>query len=299
MKFFLKLIYHPIINRLFRPLAYVIHKAFGIKLFSISGSLTIKYENKFFKLLTNQTCSVTQEIFYNGTNNYEFTPLFGDIIKKQKVFLDIGANIGYFTVLASILNPNCKIICFEPSFGALHFLKLNLNENKCANVHLVEKAVADSVISLTFHEVINKKYPWLKYNLNGSNSLAEQHIKQDYQSYEVQTITIEKTMEEKGLDRIDLIKLDTECTEHHILNCSVKTINKYKPIIISEVYAVIESEIEDIVLNKFEGYMIAQYRTGQNKLIPIGSFKEIRSDDSDRNFIFYTKEKFELIKPYF
>ncbi len=298
MKLFIKLIYHPYANLVFRPLARFTFRLLGKKLFSISGRLNVKYENFSFKLYTNQTCSVTQELFYNGAKNYEFTPFFVDIIKKQKVFMDIGANIGYFSILANAVNPKCKTICFEPSLGALHFLKLNLKENNCSSAILIDKAVAETDIPLTFHEVVNKKYPWLKYNLNGSNSLAEQHIKHEYQSYKVHTITIEKALKENDLDRIDLIKLDTECTEHLILDCSVEMINKYKPLIISEVYPVIESEVEDIVTNKFTEYNIAQYRTGQNKLIPIKSFKEVKIDDLDRNFVFYPKEKIDLIQSY-
>jgi FkbM family methyltransferase len=298
MKLLLKLIYHPTINRLFRPLALLIYGIFGKKLFSVSGILHVKYDTFSFRLHTNQTCSVTQELFYNGAKKYEFTPLFVDLIGKQHVFMDIGANIGYFSVLANAVNPQCKTICFEPSLGALHFLKMNLQENNCTTAVLVEKAVAEIEGTLTFHEVVNKKYPWLKHNLNGSNSLAQQHIKHDHDSYAVQTTTIEKVMIENNLTTLDLIKLDTECTEHLILDCSVDIINEYKPLIISEVYPVIESEIEDIVRTKFIGYKIAQYRTGQNKLIPIQSFKNIKIDDLDRNFVIYPIEKLHLIQEY-
>jgi FkbM family methyltransferase len=299
MNLLLKLIYHPFINRLFRPLAQLIYAISGKKLFSVSGVLTVKYKKVSFQLHTNQTCSVTQELFYNGAENYEFTSLFADLIKNQSVFLDIGSNIGYFTILTNAINPHCKTICFEPSHGALHYLKLNLQENNCTNSILVDKAVAEIEGTLTFHEVTNKKYPWLKYNLNGSNSLAEQHIKQDHQSYSVQTTTIEKVILENNLTAIDLIKLDTECTEHLILSCSIDAINKYKPIIISEVYPVIESEIEEIVRNKFIGYSIAQYNTKQDKLISINSFRELSKEDMDRNFVLYPTEKLKQIEKYF
>ncbi len=59
-----------------------------------------------------------------GDNDYRLTP-----DAKIKTVLDIGANIGTFSVLAAITFPQAKIYCFEPSASTYALLKHNLKVN--------------------------------------------------------------------------------------------------------------------------------------------------------------------------
>lgn len=292
-----KFIYNPQINRVLRFLALIYYKAFKKKLISISGTINLDFEGQTFKLATNQTNFVTQELFYDKAENYEFTKLFSSLIKKSNVFFDIGSNIGYFSILGSQLNPSCAIFACEPSVGSLHYLELNKNLNKSNNLTIVNKAIANSDENLTFHEIVNEKYPWLKHNLNGSNSLENKYINKKFNSYEVEVTTIDKVVSENQLISIDLIKIDTECTEHLILASSIETINKFKPIIICEVYPVIENEIEKIIFSDLINYEIFQFVYSENKLKRINSILNIAEDD-DRNFIFCPNSKVGLIKEF-
>ena len=293
-----RLIYNDKVNAILRPFAKAIYIATGKKIFSPSGTINLKYKKASFKLETNQTSFVAQSLFYNGTSAYEFTPLFDDLIRKSSVFFDIGANIGYFSILADKLNPDCQTVAFEPSIGSLHYLRKNIELNKSKSVVVIDSAVSNIEGTLLFNEITNSKYPWIKYNLNGSNSLAGEHIKSTFCSYDVQVITIEKVIEKLKLTQVDLIKLDTECTEHLILNSSIEVIQKHLPIIISEVYPVIESEIEEIILHKLSDYIIFQYNFENCKLIKIKSFSHIANTDPDRNFVFCPINKLELIQKY-
>jgi FkbM family methyltransferase len=295
MIFLSKLIYNNTINRIIRPFAYFFNSVFGVKTISISGIIRLKLNNIKFKLATNQTSFVTQELYYNKAENYEFTKLFVDLIQKSDVFFDIGANIGYFSIIASKLNPNAKIFACEPSLGSLHYIKENIKINLCDNVTIIDKAISNVNGKLLFHEITNSKYPWIKHNLNGSNSLDESNISHEYQSYEVDVVTIQKILEENKLEKLDLIKLDTECTEHLILSSSINEINQYKPIIISEVYEVIQDLVENIIVNEIYDYTIFQYIQETNKLKKIKSFTELEEKDENRNFVFCPQDKLVLI----
>lgn len=293
------LIYNAHINSFLRPISKVFYKLTGKKLISVSGIIKLNFDNNTsFKLQTNQTSFVTQELFYNGAKAYEFTPLFAVLIKNTDVFLDIGANIGYFSILANKLNPNCKVVAFEPSLGSLHFLRENIELNGSKSIVVVDKAVSNLNGTLTFNEVTNLKYPWVKFNLNGSNSLAGEYIKSTFNFYDVQVTKIENVVEDLKLSSIDLIKLDTECTEHLILDCSVEVIQEKKPIIICEVYPVIEAEVENIILSKLTDYSIFQYKAETQKLIKIDTFQEILKSDLDRNFVFCPSSKLNLVQDF-
>lgn len=293
------MIYNAHINSFLRPISKVFYRLTGKKLISVSGIINLNFDNNIsFKLQTNQTSSVTQELYYNGAKAYEFSPLFAVLVKNADVFLDIGANIGYFSILANKLNPNCKVVSFEPSLGSLHFLRKNIELNGAESIVVIDKAVSNLNGTLTFNEVSNSKYPWVKFNLNGSNSLAGEFIKSTFNSYDVHVTKIESVIESLKLSSIDLIKLDTECTEHLILDCSITVIQEKKPIIICEVYPVIEAEVENIIFNKLTDYSLFQYQVETKKLIKIDTFKHVLISDLDRNFVFCPSSKLNLIQDF-
>ncbi len=295
-KLLYRLVYQPSINYMLRNVIKPITKPFGLRLpFSISGRLKVDFQNVRFSLNTNPTCAVTQQLFFNGAKNYEFTPLFAHLVTKSKVFFDVGANIGYFTVLGEKLNPKLRTFSFEPSHGPLHYLKRNLALNRLRNTMVIDKAIADHTGRLNFYDVMNPKYPWIIHQLNGSNSLQDKYGAQKQRFYPVDVTTISDIVQVNKLERIDLIKLDTECTEHQILKSSMDVISHFKPAIICEVYDVIENQVEEIIKG-IDGYKMFHYKA--HSLHPFSVFSEIK-DDQNRNFVFCHESKLELIRDFF
>ena len=83
-----------------------------------SGIMKIQNSNgKKLKIFTNQTNYLTQLIFWNGYESFEYTDIFISLIKKVSTFYDIGANIGYYSLLAEMENSNIKVVGFEPATG--------------------------------------------------------------------------------------------------------------------------------------------------------------------------------------
>lgn len=284
MKIIYRLIYQSHINYIFRNLFKYFTNNIPI---SISGCLSLSFKRHKFKLLTNPTCYVTYALFKDGPEAYEFTTLFEKLILNSKVFFDIGANIGYFTILGNKINPSVHIYSFEPARGPLHYLKNNVSLNEAKNVTIIDKAVADQTGELAFFEVVNPKYSWLKYQLNGSNSLQNQHGILKSESYKVNVITLRDVIKHHNLTQLDLIKLDTECTEHYILNSSIDVIKEFRPIIVTEIYEVIVSEME-LFIKQLDNYNIYHLDAGRMQLIY--SLNDVH-DSKERNFMFCPVEK--------
>ena len=298
MEIIYKIIYNPSINYIIRNIAKLFNLIFpnAIRI-PVSGKIKINYKKISLSLNTNQTSYVSNELFYNKPEQYEFTPLFIELISQSEVFFDVGANIGYFSILGEIINPELKTFAFEPSVGPLNYLQKNIKENCLKNVNIIDKAVSDIDGKLEFFDVINSKYPWIEYNLNGSNSLQNKFGAEKSSSYPVEVIKMESIVSQFNLNKIDLIKLDTECTEHLILQSSIDVINKYHPIIICEVYDVIENEIQECI-NKMTNYFIYQYLELDHKLIRIEKLIDVTKDHANRNFIFCPKEKTNLLEKF-
>src|SRR5437870_4121888 len=74
------------------------------------------------------------------------------ILSADDVFVDVGANVGFFTLLASLLvGANGRVVSFEAASTALAELRGHIALNQLANVTVVPKAASDEVGEATFY----------------------------------------------------------------------------------------------------------------------------------------------------
>ena len=88
--------------------------------------------------------------------NYEphVTNLIKNILSQDDVFVDVGANVGYFTMLASsILKGRGKVIAFEPNPQNLQLIYSSLLHNGYSKVEIYPYAVSNSAGILRFTTV--------------------------------------------------------------------------------------------------------------------------------------------------
>lgn len=297
-KIFFQIIYHPFVNPILRGGLSLVNRFLSKPLkSSVSGVVTYSLpDGKKFRLSTNESCFVSHKLYWDGPISYEFTPVFIDLIPHCRSFFDVGANIGYFTVLANVYNPSIQTYAFEPSEGPYHYLAENIIINKC-NAKGYKTALAGMNGIIQFFDVVSK-YSYLKYHLNGSSSTQNETGRDKQTSYDVEAITLDDFVAKNQVTSIDLIKMDTECTEQYILQKASHVLSTFKPIIISEVYEEIEDEFE-LEIKKYD-YLIYQYTDKGLRLID--SFKEIKTQYTgsgaffDRNFFIVPPEKKHLLE---
>ncbi len=261
-----------------------------------SGTLVIKKKaSKALKLKTNQTSYLTQFIFWKGGyEKFEYTPIFNSLIKKVNSFFDVGANIGYYSLIAAFENPNIKITAFEPATGPLFFLKQNIKINHFSNIQVESIALSHLDGQIEFHEIKNKKYKYLEHNLAGESNTGTKTTGRNYIVHKVETTTFDNYISNNNISGIDLIKLDTEGTEHLILSKANIVLNKFKPIVICEtLFNTIENELEEIF--KPLGYEF--YNHTESGLEKVKSIKR-STDNGVRNCFFVHPSKHSLISEY-
>ena len=129
MNLLYKIIYHPAINKAIRNLSLLFVNFLPSKFrISPSGKLKIVIDKHHgsFVLKTNQTSYISRELFWDGSLDFEYTPIFIGLVKKVSVFFDIGANIGYYSILGSTVNSKLTTHAFEPAIGARTYLLENV-----------------------------------------------------------------------------------------------------------------------------------------------------------------------------
>jgi FkbM family methyltransferase len=87
---------------------------------------------------------LTQIVLHSGIWEPEETRSFCERVRPGDTVIDVGANVGWYTVLASrLVGEQGKVIAFEPDPINFAFLKRNVEANGCRNVVLEQKALSN------------------------------------------------------------------------------------------------------------------------------------------------------------
>ena len=92
------------------------------------------------------------ELAENGVYERATLEMLRELLRPGDTFVDIGANEGYFTVVASrIVGATGRVLAVEPQVRLGPVLSKNLAENGCTNVEVIQAAVSDKAGSATLH----------------------------------------------------------------------------------------------------------------------------------------------------
>ena len=291
-----KIIYNPLVNSILRSLNKVARPMLPERIrIAPAGVFSIKGDQGgILKIKTNQTNYLTKCIYWNGYLNFEYTGIFIRLIRKVNVFYDVGANIGYYSLLAALENKDIRVVGFEPASGALHFFKENVRINRFSNITIESLALSELEGKIMFYEVRNKKYKYLKHNLSGESNAGSKTTGLNFVPHEVESSTLDQYVSKVGEVGIDLIKIDTEGTEHLILGKATSVLENMKPIIICEtLYNTIEPQIEAIL----KGYGYFSYNHIGDGLKKVDSIAR-KEDDGVRNCFFVHPSRLHLIEEF-
>lgn len=292
-----KIIYNDHINFLLRNINKALLALLPIKIkIPPSGILKIRNdEGRTLKICTNQTNYLTRLLFWEGGyKKFEYSDIFIKLIKKMDCFYDIGASIGYYSLLAAMEHPYMRVVGFEPARGPLFYFKKNVAINDFQNIRIEPLALSNKEGEATFFEITNKKYKYLEHNLAGENGLGGKVKERSTISRKVKTTTLDDFVKKNKETNIDLIKIDTEGTEDLILEKSTYVLSHFKPIIICEtLFDTIEPALEKVI--RPFGYEFYNHTaTGLQKVSSI----ERTEDNGIRNCFFVHPSKRHLVEEF-
>ncbi|MHA1661092.1 MAG: FkbM family methyltransferase [Promethearchaeota archaeon] len=146
-------------------------------------------------------------------NEINFVDYIYKNTKKNKLTVfDVGCNRGLYVGLFSNKHINSDIHCFEPINKLFNELKNKYGTKE--NITLNNLCVSDSNKKVTFHELINPI-------TDGCSSIIERPIFKErgwkYNSYEVESISIDNYCKNNNIEHIDFIKIDVEGAEFLVL----------------------------------------------------------------------------------
>lgn len=190
--------------------------------------------------------TVIHEMFYRDDYGLKH---IAPLQNSAPVILDLGANIGAFTLLAARCFPKAKIFSFEPEDKNYASLKYNIQLNNLeGRISAINSAVAEQAGERTFY-ISNYEY--------AHSLLAEQVADGNKGALTVHCTTIEKIFEDYHLEAVDILKLDIEGSEYAVLYQLPKNFYEKIGIICLEIHVSKEDKSEDMIafLEK-QGYKV-------------------------------------------
>ncbi len=166
------------------------------------------------------------ELIYFGFEKQE--QLFvASVLNEGDYFIDIGANIGLFTLIAAnIVGPNGRVIAFEPTPKTFSRLLENIELNQFKNIDAYNIGLSDFPKKLTFNISSNGYDAWNSFATSDFSILNEQIM------VDVSTLDFELTKYDKS--KIKLVKIDVEGWEKFVLKGGVEFIKNYSPQLLIE-----------------------------------------------------------------
>lgn len=184
---------------------------------NIEGNLKIEFtEVQGSKMFLDPGDSLNLSI--NGVYGELDTKIIREEIHEGDIVIDVGANIGYYTLIfAQLVGKSGKVIAFEPEFKNFEILKKNVEINNYNNVILEPK-------------IVSEKYGKMKLYVSDSDIVGHRIQKMgNLKNFvEVESVTLDDYMKKLNLDeKVNFIKIDVEGAESKVLQGSTKILKKH------------------------------------------------------------------------
>jgi FkbM family methyltransferase len=224
---------------------------------------------------------VARSLWTHGWAHFE-APLplvFGALARNARGVADIGANTGYYSLLAAAANPDAEIYAFEPVPTIATLTRANATLNQAGKIRVLECAISDAAGSFEL---------FLPVDDHGLIECSAS-LNPEFRAEHSEALTVQVTRLDDVLPGvpIDLIKIDVESFEAHVVRGAEQLIREHRPAIVVEV---LETDAELAALVKAIDYtpyylFVDRVRKGE----------ALVADPASANILLLPKEKAEQL----
>jgi FkbM family methyltransferase len=146
------------------------------------------------------------------------------LVSHCKVVVDVGANIGWYTINLGKLENVEKVFAFEPIPYTFEYLKKHVTLNGVSNAEIFNCGLSS--------EVGQREFFWTTEE-TGSSSMANIRERTAINVVKCELNTLDNFMKSRNVS-VDFLKIDVEGAELFVLQGAKNSIERYKPVIFAE-----------------------------------------------------------------
>lgn len=171
--------------------------------------------------------------YLTGDAEPEVQNTLAELVKPGQTVYDVGANIGFFTMLCSrLVGPEGAVYAFEPIPQNVATLRHNVALNGLTNVVIIEKALSSSTGAAEMFVS-----PWSAFHsLNVAGASKQENHGPQSGEIVVQTVTLDEFVRGEDVRAPDLVKIDVEGAELVVLDGMRETLRSRQPLLLVEVH---------------------------------------------------------------
>lgn len=180
-------------------------------------------------------------IYWTGFHEFREMLFLNKFLNEDMVFVDVGANMGEYSLFAAKRLHKGKVLAFEPLPKMFAMLVANISLNQFTNVVAFQYGLSDRDDVMPIHEVedahegLSTFFPG-KRIINNKVDVALKNFDREFENF--------------GISRIDFIKIDIEGGELGALKGAQKSIERFKPAVMVEInqptYEAAGYSVEDV-----------------------------------------------------
>ncbi len=163
---------------------------------------------------------ISKELYLQRKREIYSTEFLKKFIDENEIIIEIGANIGHYTIIESSVLKEGKIYAIEPIPKNMELLKKNVILNNIKNIKLFPIAIGEENNS-------SKMYFYKKSNLSGFKSIVGEDLLEEV---EVDIINLDTFIESYMEEYPTFIRMDVEGYEYNLFKGATKLLESGKPL---------------------------------------------------------------------
>ena len=198
----------------------------GVRTFALPDNPELRF--------VSEESLVLHQLYWFGERGWEpqLLPWWRRFCRRSSAILELGANVGYFTVQGAKAGPQARYVAVEPHPFSARVCRANLELNRVRSVELVmAAAVAGTEPPAVELQVPRDQLATPTVAFVG----ADTELPEPMSRHVTQTVSVPTVDVRSLLSGVDLLKLDVEGQEHALLAASREHLRTAKPTVFVEV----------------------------------------------------------------
>lgn len=229
-------------------------KRYYISFFKVTN---LNYKIYGIKFNLDMDKAVDKRLYLNGFEK-EIIEYYSKLLKKGDVVLDVGANIGIYSLIAGKkIGAKGKVYGFEPADIAFEKFQYHIDLNGLKNIVPIKSGVSNYTGKSEFNICEDDAF----------NSLGDKPLKEIISKKTIDIVSIDDFVLHNNINKVDIIKVDTEGAEFLVFEGAKKTLQKDKPSLFFEynpeaIEGFDNDSINLINLLRAFGYSLYEFKKG-------------------------------------